>query len=293
MNIAEVVFPIDFSDRSIDACPYVAALTRRLRAKLTLLHVVESLPPGSSPLDWRCTGEDAELERRKRVRNEALSAFQQQYIPHVASELCVLVGDPAASIVVYGGESKGRIIIMPTRGFGPFRQMLLGSVTAKVLHDAHCPVLTGPHLEKAIHPEQWLKLERIMCAVGLDWETDEILKQSAEFADQLGTQLIATHVITPVEEGLLPLVDPGGPPMSTESIQKAMQDALDRTGVPAHIHVLVGEASRRVACAAKEYKADLIVIGKGGLPELPGRLGSHSYAIVRRAPCPVLCVSTR
>ena len=45
MNIKEVVFPIDFSDRSIDACPYVAALTRRLRAKLTLLHVVESLPP--------------------------------------------------------------------------------------------------------------------------------------------------------------------------------------------------------------------------------------------------------
>ena len=101
-----------------------------------------------------------------------------------------------------------------------------------------------------------------MCAVGLDWETDEILKQSAEFADQLGTQLIATHVITPVEEGLLPLVDPGGPPISTESIQKAMQEALDRTGVPAHVHVLVGEASRRVACAAKEYNADLIVIGK-------------------------------
>lgn len=291
MNIKEVVFPIDFSDRSIDACPYVAALTRRLRAKLTLLHVVESLPPGSSPLDRLYTDDEAELERRKQVANEALSAFQQQYIPHVASELCVLVGDPAASIVVYGGESKGRIIIMPTRGFGPFRQMLLGSVTAKVLHDAHCPVLTGPHFERAIHPEQWLKLERIMCAVGLDWETDEILKQSAEFADQLGTQLIATHVITPVEEGLLPLVDPGGPPMSTESIQKAMQDALDRTGVPAHVHVLVGEASRRVACAAKEYKADLIVIGKGGTPELPGRLGSHGYAIVRRAPCPVLCIS--
>ena len=152
MNIKEVVFPIDFSDRSIDACPYVAALTRRLRAKLTLLHVIESLPPGSSPLDRLYTDDEAELERRKQVANEALSAFQQQYIPHVPSELCVLVGDPATSIVVYGGESKGRIIVMPTRGFGPFRQMLLGSVTAKVLHDAHCPVLTGPHLRKGNSP---------------------------------------------------------------------------------------------------------------------------------------------
>ena len=290
MNIKEVVFPIDFSERSVDVCPYVAALTRRLGAKLTLLHVVESLPPGSSPLDRLYTGDEAELEQRKESANQALSAFQQQYMPHVPSQLCVLVGDPATCIVVYGGESKGRMIVMPTRGFGPFRQMLLGSVTAKVLHDAHCPVLTGPHLEKAIDPKHWLKLQRIMCAVGLDWETDEILKQSAELADQLGSQLIATHVITPVEEGLLPLVDPGGPPISTESVRKAMQDALDRTGVTAQVHVLVGEASRRVACAARKHNADLVVIGKGGAPELPGRLGSHGYAIVRRAPCPVLCI---
>jgi nucleotide-binding universal stress UspA family protein len=290
MNVKEVVFPIDFSDRSIDACPYVAALTRRLRAKLTLLHVIESLPPGSSPLDRLHTGDEAELAQRKETANEALSAFQQQYIPHVPSELCVLVGDPATCIVVYGGESKGRLIVMPTRGFGPFRQMLLGSVTAKVLHDAHCPVLTGPHLERAIHPKQWLKLQRIMCAVGLDWETDEVLKRSAELADQLGTQLIATHVITPVEEGVLPLMDPGGPPISTVSVHNAMQEALDRTGVPAEVEVLVGEASRRVACAANKHNVDLIVIGKGGAPELPGRLGSHGYAIVRRAPCPVLCI---
>jgi nucleotide-binding universal stress UspA family protein len=292
MNIKEVVFPVDFSERSVEVCPYVAALTRRLGAKLTLLHVVESQPPGSSPLDRLYAGDQAELDQRKATANDALSALQNQYIPQVPSELCVLVGDPATCIVVYGGESKGRMIVMPTRGFGPFRQMLLGSVTAKVLHDAHCPVLTSPHLEKAIHPNQWLKLQRIMCAVGLDWETDTVLEQSAQLAEQLGTQLLATHIITPIEEGLLPLVEPGGPPISTESVENAMQSALDRTGVPAEVRVLVGEASRLVACAAKEYNADLIVIGKGGAPELPGRLGSHGYAIVRRAPCPVLCVST-
>jgi nucleotide-binding universal stress UspA family protein len=290
MKIKEVVFPIDFSERSVEVCPYVAAVTRRLGARLTLLHVVESLPPGSSPLDRLYTGDELELEKRKECAYRALSAFQQQYIPHVPSEVWVLVGDPAQCIVTYGGETKGRMVLMPTRGFGPFRQMLLGSVTAKVLHDSHCPVLTGPHLETAIHPEQLFTLRKIMCAVGLDWETDTVLKQSADLAAQLGAELIAMHVITPVEEGLLPLVDPGSPPISTESVRQAMQDALDRTGVSAQLDVLVGEASRRVACAARQHHADLIVIGKGGGPELPGRLGSHGYAIVRRAPCPVLCV---
>lgn len=290
MNIEEIVFPVDFSERSIAVIPYVVAVTRRLGARLTLLHVVENQPRGSSPLDRLYTGDEIEMEQLEQSANRALRTFQEQYIPHVPSELRVLVGDPAQRIVNYGGESTRRIILMPTHGYGPFRQMLLGSVTAKVLHDSQCPVLTGPHLEAAIHPNERFKLQRIMCAVGLDWETDEVLKKSAEIATQVGADLIAMHVIAPLEEGLLPLLDPAGLPLSTQSVRQAMQEALDRTGVSAQVHVSVGEAAREVAGAAKEHNADLIVIGKGGGPELRGRLGSHGYAIVRRAPCPVLCV---
>jgi len=44
--------------------------------------------------------------------------------------------------------------MMPTHGLGGFRRFLLGSVTAKVLHDADCPVWTGVHLERAPHSKQ-------------------------------------------------------------------------------------------------------------------------------------------
>jgi nucleotide-binding universal stress UspA family protein len=290
MNIKEVVFPVDFSDRSASVCPYVAAVTQRFKSRLTLLHVVECLPSASSPSDRLNTPDQVELESRKDEAARAMTAFQHQYIPHVESEVCVLVGDPATAIVTYGGESQERILVMPTRGYGPFRRMLLGSVTAKVLHDAKCPVLTSPHMEQAIRSDEWFGLRRILCAVGLDWETDMVLKRSAELASQLEAELMAVHVITPVEEGLLPLMDPGSPPLSTDSVEAAMQDALNRTGIPAQVLVSVGEISRQVASAARDHKADLIVIGRGGAPELPGRLGSHGYAIVRRAPCPVMCV---
>jgi nucleotide-binding universal stress UspA family protein len=209
----------------------VAAVTRRLQAKLTLLHIIENLPPGNSPVDRLSTANEAEFEKRKERAIQALAAFQQQHIPQVPSEISVTVGDPARSIVSYWGEDKRRLIVMPTRGFGPFREMLLGSVTAKVLHDAHCAVVTGPHFEVAIQDQNFFKLERIMCAVGLDWETDEILKRSGELARELRAELLAAHVITPVEEGLLPLVHPGSPPISTESVRKAMQDALNRKRV--------------------------------------------------------------
>ncbi len=290
MNIKEVVFPIDFSRHGVEAAPYAAALTRRLGAKLTLLHVVERQPPGSRPLDGVNIGGEVESKQQEELANRALMAFQQQYLSQVPSQIRVLGGDAAQAIAGYGGESDGRMIVMPTRGFGPFRQMLIGSVTAKVLHDSKCPVVTGPHLEAAIHPTEWFELRRILCALAMDWETDRVLKESAELAQQVGAELIAVHVVTPVEEGLLPLIEPGSPPISTGSVRKAMQDTLHRMGVSAQVQVSVGEPSRRVASAARECNADLIVIGKGGGPELPGRLGSHGYAIVRRAPCPVLCV---
>jgi nucleotide-binding universal stress UspA family protein len=290
MSIKEVIFPVDFSERCIEVCPYVAAVTRRFNAKLTLLHVIEALPPGTSALDRLHTADEDEMDEQRKNADRALAAFHQQHIPQVTSERCVLVGDPTKAIVAYSGDSPERMIIMPTHGYGPFRRMLLGSVTAKILHDSKCAVLTGPHLKGAIHSGSWFELRRVLCTLSLDWETDEVLKRSAKLAEQLAAELIAVHVITPVEEGLLPLVHPGSPPISTESVRAAMQDALDRTGVSAQVHVLVGEVSRQVACAAEEQSADLVVIGKGGAPELPGRLGSHGYAIVRRAPCPVLCI---
>src|SRR5688572_28433079 len=175
MKIKEIVFPVDFSERCVEVCPYVAAVARRLRAALTLLHVVETSPPGSSPTDRLNTADQRELYERQAKARQELTAFQQQYIPHVPSQTCALAGDPARTIVDYGGNDKARMIVMPTRGLGPFRRMLLGSVTAKVLHDAKCPVLTSPHLERAIDPQRWFDLRRIMCAVALDWETDEVL----------------------------------------------------------------------------------------------------------------------
>ena len=51
-------------------------------------------------------------------------------------------------IVELAHESPDQtVILMPTHGYGPFRRFILGSNTAKVLHDADCPVWTGVHLE--------------------------------------------------------------------------------------------------------------------------------------------------
>jgi nucleotide-binding universal stress UspA family protein len=51
--------------------------------------------------------------------------------------------ESAHPIVEHTQQSSDTLIMMPTRGYAPFRSLLLGSVTAMVLLDAPCPVWTG------------------------------------------------------------------------------------------------------------------------------------------------------
>jgi nucleotide-binding universal stress UspA family protein len=50
-------------------------------------------------------------------------------------------GSPAHEIVRYAEEHDVGLIVMGSRGWGEMHAVLLGSVSERVLHAAHCPVL--------------------------------------------------------------------------------------------------------------------------------------------------------
>src|ERR1022692_5078868 len=82
-------------------------------------------------------------------RTADLEAFSCTAPADAAVRRVVLEGDPTQTVVQFASSENCDLIVMPTHGYGPFRRFLLGSVTAKVLHDAICPVWTGPHMERA------------------------------------------------------------------------------------------------------------------------------------------------
>lgn len=57
----------------------------------------------------------------------------------VATE--VQVGEPAEEIVDYARLEQVDLIVMGSRGLSPIKELLLGSVSDKVLRTAPCPVL--------------------------------------------------------------------------------------------------------------------------------------------------------
>ena len=78
-----------------------------------------------------------------------LNAFEPDALAGLNVRRLLLHGDPASKIVELAREEHVDLIAMPTHGYGPFRRFILGSNTAKVLHDADCPVWTGVHIEEA------------------------------------------------------------------------------------------------------------------------------------------------
>ena len=100
----------------------------------------------------------------------------------------LLYGDPAHEIVKYADSEKADLIVLPTHGYGPFRRFLLGSVTAKVLHDAQCPVWTGVHTEETARLDS-VSFGRILCALD-PWNSDDnALSWAWQFGCEIGAQV--------------------------------------------------------------------------------------------------------
>jgi len=184
--IAKILLPVDFSERANQAVRFAVPVAERFHSEIILLHV---LPPyrefGAMELASAMT--DILANRRSDAEQRIAGFLRAELAPHRVRRL-LLDGDPASEIVDCARREEAGLIVMPTHGYGPFRRLLLGSVTAKVLHDADCPVWTTAHAETPAAGETALK--RILCAIDLSPSGSQALKWSAQLAAEFGAHLV-------------------------------------------------------------------------------------------------------
>jgi len=123
---------VDGSKLSEQILPHVAALSKRLGARLQLLQVVDtSSARKSTSLGHTDVMESAYLNAlARRVESEQTLEVDWE----------VLHGDPADSIVSYLTDSHNIMLAMTTHGRSGLSQVVAGSVSHEVLHEACCPV---------------------------------------------------------------------------------------------------------------------------------------------------------
>jgi nucleotide-binding universal stress UspA family protein len=287
LSFSTILFPVDFSERCRGAAHYVEALAGRFDSRLVLLHVVETTIGQPGDLDFGGLALSAHWEDRLARSQELLDRFMddQQFLN---IERRLETGDPGRTIIRVTKEENAGLIMLPTHGYGGFRRFILGSVTAKVLHDADCPVWTGVHLETA-PPLEAIQIRRILCAVDLTQRCRNIIEAGMQLADEYGAELALAHIVPGSEAIPEKLMDCElRRHLIAQAREQLCTEAAD-AGVKGTLLVRSGEVAKAVDETAKEFGADLVIIGRGHQHGL-GRLRTHSYSIIRESPCPVISI---
>src|ERR1700680_1756116 len=287
ITFQRILFPTDFSGQSTAIAPAVKAMAKRFGSELVVLHVIDL------PLAWYGASEAAawsaliDADRLRQQGRVAVDRLVAQQFSDVRA-LCRLdQGDAARQIVDIAEEQHAGLIMLPTRGYGPFRALLLGSVTDKVLHDAHCPVWTGIHADAlTAHPaDRW---KRVLCALDSGPQDLGALRWAAQFAAEQSLDLRLVHAVQGADRTITQETDPGMSDFLFDIAREQIAKMQAEAGTNLDVCLRGGSIGRVVREAALGHQSDLIVIGRGAMQKRLGRLRSSAYSIVREAPCPVM-----
>ncbi|GKV65553.1 MULTISPECIES: universal stress protein [unclassified Sporosarcina] len=121
---------IDGSQNALRAVEY-AVKTAGLytEAELKIIYVVDF----NTANDERMSKEDT-ATIRQRVTQPAMEQAQAN------TELFIFEGDPAQKIVQYADATPLDHLVIGSRGLNAVQEMMLGSVSHKVIKEAKCPV---------------------------------------------------------------------------------------------------------------------------------------------------------
>jgi nucleotide-binding universal stress UspA family protein len=289
MKFTNILYPVDFSERCRTVAPFVNAAVKRHGAWLVLANFVEI------PALWYGTAEAPcapDLNRAGFIEEagQRLTVFAKEFFPGVEASILVEEGEPASSIAEMAKELGVDLIMMPTRGRGRFRSALLGSVTAKVVHDVECAVWTAAHAET---PEYSASPEwrRVACAVDSTRDALPLIRCAGAMASSFGARVHLVHALpaspgTRMEQYLSRDFDAALKDGARQAIGAMQREA----GTDFQLCIEAGGISSVVAEVAAKDEADLVLIGRGALPHFGGRLRTNVYAIIRDAPCPVLSI---
>ena len=298
-----VLLATDGSTEAMLAARMAGELCEKLRSELHVVYVghtpsVFSVPESTlidPEFQVRLTeiaerkGKPALAEQVERLR-EADVAVDKSYLR---------VGMAEAEVVRLAEELDVGLVVIGSRGLGPFKRTLMGSVSDSVVRHAHCPVLVVRAAEREEQPTFFPA--RVVLALDGSGEAEAAAGIAAEISTATASEL---HLVFAL---------PAEPPMSyppyasalgsweseLERAKKEAQSFIEKRaeqineagGLQTRAHLRFGRPDEEIVRLSEELGAGLVIAGSRGLGGVRRALmGSVSASVVRHAPCPVLVV---
>jgi len=284
-----IILGVDGSSHSTDAIKALAHFAPP--EKLTLVHALP-LPDLDHPMITPALRDKVVKEVEDRLRQEGEQILEQAnaVLPsHCESvQRIQQIGSPAHVILETARSAHADLIMLGARGFGPLKELVLGSVSHRVVSHAPCATF----VVKSPMPA----LRNILLPIEGEDDAERALKFLAlhPFRD-----LEAVNVMTvwpqpqlpwPVTIGQSKLLEDQAVSQAQEKVDAIIR-RLESMTYRAHGQVGLGSPAFAILEEARILHPDVIIIGSHGRQGLSRFLmGSISHSILHQASCPVLVV---
>lgn len=274
---------VDGLPHTHDALEWAVEYARRRRLPLIAVNAagVPGMHPATDPTQVR----QALRMAARRVTDETLLEVRR-LAPEVSVTVTMPLLEPHQALLEL--SDKVSMIVLGSRGRGPVRSNVLGSVGVSLTSAAACPVTVVRPRADGVE----MKDGPVVVGVELDGSSSSALPFAFDLASTLHRPLNVVHAWTSAEDFL----------DVSSTFQR--RDALDRherqlaeelagfgdryPDVVVDRLLTDGPAVARLVAASE--RAGHLVLGSRGRHGIPAMLGSVSKAVLERAHCPVTVV---
>jgi len=225
--------------------PAIAAMSRRLAAPVTLLHVLAESEPA--------------------VATTALNALSATHFSNgIIAESRMKAGDAAKAIVEVAAQLDAPLIMIPIHGPSAFRSLTIGSVTEAVLRQSEAPVWTSAYCQDG--GPLPLDYRSVVCSLDLGPQSAHVLCAADGFAAQFGASLHAVHAQPGHTSTFATATSEMAHRYLVDEARRALPAIAEAAGLPASTPLAMAEEPDIVEgiCGfAGRQQADLLVIGRG------------------------------
>lgn len=153
-EIKRILYATDLSENAKHAFTYAATIANKFDAKITILHVLESIP---SNTEWQIVeylGEDRWKEIHKNKKQEYIESTKKilndfceemsssmTSCPFLVDEILLKEGVPVDEILKAVDSKNCDMVVMGTHGYGLLADALIGSNARRVVRRCKKPVM--------------------------------------------------------------------------------------------------------------------------------------------------------
>lgn len=298
-QINRIFCATDFSDFAKDVVAYGVILAKEFHAKLYICHVVDL--PAVTAYGEAVIGPIENQNRFMGYARREIALLVED--PSVEYQPLITLGNTTEEITRLASEHLADIVITATHGRSGLKRVFLGSVTERLMRTLPCPLLVirGAGDETVRDRHRKFPFKRIL--VGCDFSVDSLLAfdYSISMAQEFESELHLVHVVEP--SGYKDLFKLPSEP--AEKFKKDLYDMIQeklKSMVPGDalnwitlkIQLLVGKPYEELVRYSQINDMDLIAMGTRGHGMVEDLLvGSTTDRVIRKAPCPVLSISSK